>query len=326
MYSFEPELTKDYIFSKLKQEEIFEKYLGIKVQTKRHFTNPLRDDKRVTCKFKYYGNTLIFTDFSGWFSGNCIKLVMFLFSLNYHKSLEKIKEDFLLTGSSFISYNVENTNTKVEQEKTKFIIVPRNFSKLDATYWSSYKISSKTLELFNVKAVKYLSIKGSKFKYYYNFKDPAYVYFFTNDDVKIYFPNRQQFRFLSNTDLIQGYNQLPDKGDVLIITKSLKDVMCLYELGYNAIAFQNEIVIPKKEIIDELKTRFKKIFLFYDFDLTGIRTTNKIIKQYEIDFIFLTNGKFGTIDYGAKDISDYVKIKGLKNTKKLIKIAEINLA
>jgi hypothetical protein len=321
MYELSPDLTKDYIFSQVSQEEVFERYLGVKVQTKKHFVNPLRNDNRVTCKFKYFGNDLIFSDFSGWFSGDCIKFVMFLFGVNYYKALELIKDDFSLTGSSFIEYEVKEI--KKPKEKAKFNIKHRNYNRYDAAYWKSYGISSKTLKTFHVKAVKSVTIEGSNFRYFYNRNDPAYVYYFNKDEVKIYFPNRKEFRFLSNTTLIQGYNQLPKYGDLLIITKSLKDVMCLYELGYNSIAFQNEVVIPDKDIIEEFKKRFKKIILFYDFDLTGIRTSNRIKKIYNITPIFLTNGRFGSIDYGAKDISDFIKLKGIKEAENLTKTTEI---
>lgn len=324
MYELSPDLTKDYIFSHITQEQIFERYLGVKIQTKRHFVNPLRKDERVTCKFKYFGNDLIFTDFSGWFSGNCIKFVMFLFGVNYYKALEIIKDDFSLTGSSFINYEKK----VYKKERSKFNIQERPFNKQDAAYWKSFGISSKTLEKFNVKAIKSLTTNGSNFKYFYTNKDPAYVYYFTKDEVKIYFPNRKEYRFLSNTTSIQGYNQLPDEGDLIVITKSLKDVMCLYELGINSISLQNEIVLPKEELINELKERFKNIFLFYDFDLTGIRTSNKIKKLYKITPIFLTNGRFNTNNYGAKDISDFIKLKGFNEVKnivtKIIKTIEIN--
>lgn len=314
MYEFEPELTKEYVFSRITQEQIFEKYLGVKVQTKTHFVNPLRNDKRVTCKFKYFGYNLIFTDFSGWFSGNCIKFVMFLFGLNYHEALKKIVEDIEFTG---IIYNYKNVNKEKINEKSNIKIIKRNFNNLDAKYWKSFYISSETLKIFNVFAVKNI-IVNDKNIYYYKKSDLAYAYFFDNDNIKVYFPFRKQFRFLSNTNCIQGYNQLQENGEILVITKSYKDVMVLYELGISSIAFQNEIVIPDIKIIEHLKQKFKKIYLFYDFDLTGIRTSNKIKKQFGIKPLFLTNGKFNTIDYKAKDISDYIKIYGKESTIKLI--------
>lgn len=320
MYNFEPELTKENVFTKITQEQVFEKYLGIKVQTKTHFVNPLRNDKRVTCKFKYYGYDLIFTDFSGWFSGDCVKFVMFLFGCNYYEALSKIVEDVEVTGLNYV-YNTTKTD---KNKKSKISFTKRNFNIYDANYWKSYSISSKTLKFFNVFAIQTLTVNG-KIGYIYNYKDPAYLYLFDNDNIKVYFPFRKQFRFLSNTNCIQGYNNLPKQGEILVITKSYKDVMVLYELELYSISFQNEIVIPDIQIIEELKQRFKKVYLFYDFDLTGVRTSNKIRKQFDIKPLFLTNGKFNTVDYKAKDISDYIKLYGKESTIKLINYALLKI-
>lgn len=320
MYNFEPELTKENVFTKITQEQVFEKYLGIKVQTKTHFVNPLRNDKRVTCKFKYYGYDLIFTDFSGWFSGDCVKFVMFLFGCNYYEALSKIVEDVEVTGLNYV-YNTTKTN---KNKKSKISFTKRNFNIYDANYWKNYSISSKTLKFFNVFAIQTLTV-NDKIGYIYNYKDPAYLYLFDNDNIKVYFPFRKQFRFLSNTNCIQGYNNLPKQGEILVITKSYKDVMVLYELELYSISFQNEIVIPDIQIIEELKQRFKKVYLFYDFDLTGVRTSNKIRKQFDIKPLFLTNGKFNTVDYKAKDISDYIKLYGKESTIKLINYALLKI-
>ncbi len=319
MYKFLPDITKEYVFSVIPQEAIFEKYLGVKVQTKKHFVNPLRKDTRVTCKFKYYGGDLIFTDFSGWFSGNCINFVKFLFNLSYNKALNKILEDFSNESFSF-GYSIPSINKEVEKQNIK--VIKRNFNKFDASYWKGFFISSTTLNYFNVAAVKNV-VLNDKVIYNYNKSDPAYSYLF-NEGYKIYFPFRREYRFISNTTEIQGWNQLPGHGNLLIITKSLKDVMCFYELGIPSISEQAETIIPKKEIIEELKFRFKNIYSFYDFDLTGIRTANKIKKLYNIQPILLTNGRFNTINYNAKDISDYIKLNGIIKAKELLTNFKLN--
>ena len=45
---------------------------------------------------------------------------------------------------------------------------------------------------------------------------------------------------------------------------------------------------------------------------------NTLLKRYNIKPLFLTDGRFGTINYGAKDISDYIEINGTTETLKLI--------
>jgi len=319
MYNFEPELTKENVFTKITQEQVFEKYLGIKVQTKTHFVNPLRKDARVTCKFKYFGFDLIFTDFSGWFSGDCVKFVMFLFGCNYKEALQKIVQDINVTG---ITYDYKSVKT--EHKKSEIKVNIRSFNKYDANYWKPYAISSKTLNYFNVVAIQSLTVNG-KSGYYYKHADPAYAYIFNDEDIKVYFPLRNQFRFLSNTSCVQGLDKLPEIGEILVITKSYKDVMVLYELGINSIAPQNEIISLTNDLVSNLKSRFNKIFLLYDFDLTGIRNSNKIRKIHQIKPLFLTNGRFGTTNYKAKDISDYIKLYGIDSTIKLIDYALLKI-
>jgi hypothetical protein len=68
-----------------------------------------------------------------------------------------------------------------------------------------------------------------------------------------------------------------------------------------------------------LKERFPIIISNYDFDYAGVKSANKIRKLYDIQPLFLTNGKMNTIDFGSKDIADYICKNGLEKTKELIK-------
>ena len=56
-------------------------------------------------------------------------------------------------------------------------------------------------------------------------------------------------------------------GDYLVITKSLKDCMCLYEYGIPAIAPNSENLFITDKQYQKLKQKYRKIFLFYDNDL-----------------------------------------------------------
>ena len=94
--------------------------------------------------------------------------------------------------------------------------------------------------------------------------------------------------------------------------------MCLYELGYNAVAFQSEMQIPSQKIIDELKSRFKEVFLFYDndFDKTenpGQSMASKIKKEYDLMNIFIPE------KYNAKDVSDLTLSLSIMQIKNLLK-------
>ena len=95
-------------------------------------------------------------------------------------------------------------------------------------------------------------------------------------------PRRQTFRFLSNTpkSLIQGARQLPNEGNLLVITKSMKDCAALHELGIPAIAPCSEVLFVSKSQLQALKKRFKNIIVFYDNDLPGIDGMCRIKKLY----------------------------------------------
>ncbi len=125
----------------------------------------------------------------------------------------------------------------------------------------------------------------------------------------------------TNSKQIQGYDQLPNKGDLCIIASSLKDVMCLFEMGIPAIAMQSEMQLPLRKTIEELRGRFKQVAVFYDNDFTnpnnpGQTMAKKICKEYSpMRNIYLPE------DYGVKDLSDYIaKFKEPGGLKTLIDI------
>ena len=133
---------------------------------------------------------------------------------------------------------------------------------------------------------------------------------------RIYFPFKPKgtTRFLSNWKaiMLQGAQQLPIEGDVLVITKSMKDVMCLYSLGITAIAPNSENLFVTESQFEKLKKRFKKIVVFYDNDLAGIHNMNKIRKSFDVECLWIPR------EYEAKDISDFHAKYGRDATLNLI--------
>lgn len=62
--------------------------------------------------------------------------------------------------------------------------------------------------------------------------------------------------------MIQGANQLnPKGGDLLIIQKSLKDVMCLYNFGIQSIAPCSENLFIKDSLLEKLKNKYQRILV-----------------------------------------------------------------
>lgn len=92
----------------------------------------------------------------------------------------------------------------------------------------------------------------------------------------------RKYRFISNwkSFRLQGDHMLPKTGDYLVITKSLKDVMTLYNLGIPAIAPISENCFLSEAQYHRLKERFKHIILLYDNDRPGLRAMISIKKKF----------------------------------------------
>jgi len=110
--------------------------------------------------------------------------------------------------------------------------------------------------------------------------------------------------------MIQGAKQLPKEGELVVITKSLKDVMSLYEFGITAIAPNSENLFLTENQYIKLSNKFKEIYLLYDRDLPGVKAANKIRKQFKNIQVLLMPK--------VKDFTDYVKKYGVLKTLNLV--------
>jgi hypothetical protein len=312
-----PDLTVEYVLSRVSEEQIFSKYV-CEVEFSGLIRNPMRKDRKATAGFYYNSkNRLVFHDFNGYFHGDCFAAVQKMYGLGFKDCLLKIAGDFGLIDGTV---NVEKLKVKFKskkREETRIDIKIKDFTDVEKAYWRSYNLNSKILNKYKVFSLSKVWVNG-EIRYNYKSSDPAFAYYFGNGKYKIYFPERDEYRFLSNTDMIQGFEQLPDKYDFLVLTKSLKDIMIFDLLGVPAIAPQAEGNILSEDIIKKLQKRFPKIVSNYDFDYAGVRGANRLKKAFDIQPLFLTNGRFKTIDYEAKDISDYLQKHGLEKTKELI--------
>lgn len=325
-------LTKDFILSKLREQDIFSFYLrlGFYPRVGDSILSPFRKDKVPSCYFfTHKSGFLWLKDFGGDFSGDCINLVQQLYNLGFYEALKRIAEDFRLEQSGSVKSTYESNYIEREKykPKKKVIQVKRQlWTPTDVEYWKSFHLNSKILKEYQVSSCYKVWIEYALI-YNYTKVDPCYCYYFENGDYKLYYPFRDQMRFIhNNSSILQGYKQLPKQGDLLIITKSLKDVMVLSRFGIPAVAPQAESIQITEAQYKELKSRFNHIFLLYDFDRAGIKTSLAMSHKYCLPYLFLTNGRFNTRDYKAKDISDFVRSHGIRETQELIKqtLQELN--
>lgn len=323
-FEIEPNITKNYLLERTSQETYLEYYLGIPVK-KGLFKSPLRNDNSPTCAFyKNASGDIIFKDFSGQFSGNFINVVMYINNCSYYKALKIIANDFGYIKYSKVIKNSKpieiSTHTLKTTSEAIIQIEAKEFSKEELEWWQQYGITEKILKKFKVFSCKTIFLNGRIFTSS-NSRHPIFGYYRGKNENstelwRIYLPKhrRNEPRFLSNwkSILLQGSKQLPKEGDTLVVTKSMKDVMCLYSLGITAIAPNSENLFLTKKQFEKLQKRYKRIIVFYDNDLAGIHNMNKIRKEFDVECMWIPR------KYKAKDISDFYKMYGLNETKKLI--------
>jgi len=315
MYQFDAEITKDYILKYISQEEILERYLGIYVEYGTMYKSPFRDDRNPTCNFKLYRNgKVMFKDWSGDFYGDCFDAVQRMFGCSFNDALSKIASDFNLGGN--IDLEPAPILERVEEIPKVIKIKSKQYSESDASYWKQYGLTGSTIAKYNVKCVEYAWL-DDVIIYSYDESDPCFAYKF-GTEFKLYYPLRANYRFLNTYKGLQGYTQLPKFGDVLVITKSLKDVMLLHQYDIPAVAPSSESSIISKDEWIEFNLRFDKIISLYDFDLTGVRSANKMKRLYGITPIMFTDGRWGTEDMGGKDLSDISLNIGYEEAEELI--------
>lgn len=322
-FTFEPKITKSYLLSQYSEETYMEYYLGIKV-AKGLFCSPLRRDNTPTCSFyKNKSGELIFKDFNGSFYGNFISVVMEKYHVSYYKALQIIAEDFNLSKrhTDKIVVNPIKPSTTVFKDTgpADVRVEIKDFTQEELNWWNSYGITLDILKKFNVYSCKNIFLNGELFKTIYKDNFMFGYYGGKKDNLelwRIYFPKQSNYRFLTNwpAKKIQGLKQLKKDGDICVITKSMKDTMCLYSLGIGAIAPNSENLFIADTILERLKSKFKYIIVLYDNDLPGIQNMRKIKKKHpELIYFYIPR------HYNAKDISDFYKKYGKDKTLEFVK-------
>ena len=271
------------------------------------FCSPLRDDRNPTCSFQERPHGLYLKDFSGDFYGDCFDVVQRMYNCTFSKAMERIAIDFnIIDGVPAIRKTIPKRD--ISNQKKIFEVKRREWTLGDKDFWFQFNITRKDLRKFNVSPIEILWV-DDEVKYQYTPSDPAYVYYFGNSNYKIYFPHRKKYRFLSNGPHLQGWREINLATDSVIITKSLKDVIVLNKMGFEALAPPAEGAYINPDTIEFL-TNYDVTILF-DNDEAGITWAKKNSQKYSLPYFYYEEN-------GVKDTSDLVKLKGLEEAKQII--------
>jgi len=245
-------------------------------------------------------------------SGDIFKLVKLLYGYDNESDVFRhIRDDF---GLEQFNGKREKVIKAIAPPKVDYQIAvkSRPFTPKDLAYWLQFNVTRELLERYNVTAVAaYWMSKEQRTPSFP--KSDMYAYRIW-DRYQLYMPAAERKRKFRNNWLeqyIPGFEQLEYNSDLLIITKSYKDVMLFRSFNYEAVASRGEDVPLPDEFMEYARKRYSRIVTWQDNDgKTGVD------KYYPDLEHFVCPGNPANGD--PKDPTDYCKKYGPTETARLI--------
>lgn len=317
----ESSVTLSDILEKTTEANILSFYLGV-TEIPCIIHSPLRKDNRPS--FGLYspnGKRIYFVDFATKDRGGIVDLLCQMWGCSYKEVLIRINKDIpklCSIGTPNVHKHIPCTvRSTIECKKsTDLQCKVRDWTSYDIEYWESYGISLDWLKYAEVYPISHKIIIKNGNKYVFKADKYAYAYVEHKEGkvtLKVYQPfNKDGYKWSSNIDrsVWSLWTKIPKFGNNLIISSSVKDclnIMC--NLGIPAICMQGEGYKPKPQIIEELKSRYKNIILFYDNDYNnpdnpGKKDSMELSLEYNLKRVEIP------VKYESKDPSDLFKKYG----------------
>lgn len=308
-------------FGNLSEADIAAYYLNIK-SIPCLISSPLRQDKKPS--FALYspnGTEINYIDFSNRDSGTIWTLLMKMWNCDYYETKRKVFNDLgnKSLGTSIGIGNYSNRGVKVNSYLDLQCRV-REWRDYDLEYWGSYGISLKWLKYADVYPISHKIVVKDDKSYAFGADKYAYAYVEFKEGkttLKIYQPfNTSGYKWSNRHDrsVISLWTKVPKTGDKICICSSLKDALCLWaNTGIPSLAIQGEGYKISDTAINDLKSRYKNIYICFDNDAPGLKDAKKLSE--DTGFINVVLPSFE----GGKDISDLYKIKGKQRFDEIIK-------
>lgn len=317
-----PVPSKDDIFNIWNEPDILSHCFGVnKLPCLVH--SPLREDHNPSFQFYLNKNGRVkFLDYATDEHGDIWDLLCKYWHCSSTQALLKAKELIPCNKGAGIeraNYKRKNVGNIVNLE-----VKTRAWEEYDYNYWKEYGVLPTFLHWARVFPISHKIITKrnptTKGEARIVFKADKYAYVFVEykdfePQLKIYQPfNTKGFKWCSHTDhsVISLWDRIPQQGDKVIICSSLKDALCVSsQLVIPTLALQGESYHISKTAADELRKRYKKIYISYDTDAAGKKNSEKLAEETGFTNIIpdLDN---------EKDFSDYYKsLKNKDDFKKL---------
>ena len=309
--------TLDDVLRVSSEAQIVSYYLGIQ-KVPCIINSPLRQDRHPS--FGLYspnGTEINYIDFSTRDSGTIFTLLKNMWNLDYPEVFKRICQDFSKFNSkaTVIKSSKCNVTSQGSSSNIDMKCKVREWKDYDLEYWASYGITLPWLKYANVYPISHKIIVKDGKEFVFGADKYAYAYIEFKEGkttLKIYQPfNKRGFKWANKHDrsVISLWTKVPKTGDKIVVCSSLKDALCLWaNTSIPAIAIQGEGYGISNTAINELKRRYKEVYILLDNDEAGLRDGEKLSASTGFINLVLPNIN------GAKDVSDLYK--SLENKKR----------
>lgn len=319
-----PNICLEDITDKTSDIDILNYYFGI-INIPCVVKSPLRQDNKPSFGFYSLDGTKIYwVDYATKDKGGVFDLLGKYWGVSYKDVLNRLWEDLpnFTNINSCNKLNKKVTSSKRYNEETDLQCKVREWKDYDLEYWNSYGISLKWLKYADIYPISHKIVVKNNIKHVFVADRYAYAYVERkegNITLKIYQPfNKEGYKWSNKHDrsVISLWTKVPEYGNRICICSSMKDALCLWSnTGIPSIAIQGEGYGISDTAINELKRRYKEIYILLDNDEAGLNDGEKLSES--TGFINVVLPKIKELD-NPKDISDLYK--ALQDKEKFRKI------
>lgn len=329
------DLTKDFILSKVSQELIMSRYLGVPIEVINDcvvnntlICSPLRVDHHPTFGFAFNNkHKLKARDFNGSFFCDCFDVVAYVLSFKTGRQINvNTKADFyyilkhiaytfsdIIYEGKVVEENeilLKETINRIKNSKSIIEVVVREWNNKDKKIWEKWKLSLHWLNTHFVVPVDQMYINRycqPAPKYTYRESDPCYAYVTGLDsngiyNIECYFPLRDrskgEVKFITNHNGLVGLlNFNKPKYDIIIITKSYKDNLAI-ESWLSNFPLRGKMSESLIGVINVTSESYILRQNEYDYLKSRLNEGGIIISFYDFDLTGVRGAKRLRKDYG----------------------------
>lgn len=270
--------------------------------------SPLRDDK--TPSFGFHtsnGRKVHWIDYATNERGGTFDLLMRWWNCNYSECLNRVYKEMI--GHSKAVVKLSTCHVSIDKHYNNSVELQcktREWKSYDIAYWESYGITLPWLKWAEVFPISHKIVIKNGVKHLFGACKYAYAFVEhkeNNTTIKIYQPFSKDYKWSNghNGSVISLWSKIPQCGKRLVICSSLKDALCIScQLNIPTLAVQGEGYDMSDSAIENLKSRYERIYVSFDTDPPGILNTKRLAQRTGFIPIIPNLGN-------SKDYSDYYK-------------------